>query len=119
MVRGTVFIDRDGTHFRHILNWLREGVVPSLEHSSYQELLREAEYYQLVGFIESLTTAVTKKEEEDANKAEMTRKEVIKCLHSKRVRLCGVNLSGQNLSKLVSFRAALFFLSHLHICQLE
>jgi len=43
-----VFVDRDGKHFRHILNWLRDGVVPTLEESQYSELLREAEYYQLL-----------------------------------------------------------------------
>lgn len=45
---GYVFVDRDGKHFRHILNWLRDGVVPTLEEAEYTELLREAEYYQLL-----------------------------------------------------------------------
>lgn len=48
VVQGYVFVDRDGKHFRHILNWLRDGVVPTLEESQYSELLREAEYYQLL-----------------------------------------------------------------------
>lgn len=43
-----MFIDRDGEHFRYILNWLRDGVLPSLHDSHYQELLREAEYYQML-----------------------------------------------------------------------
>lgn len=43
-----MFVDRDGKHFRHILNWLRDGVVPTLKDSEYSELLREAEYYQLL-----------------------------------------------------------------------
>jgi len=47
-MQGYVFVDRDGKHFRHILNWLRDGVVPTLEESQYSELLREAEYYQLL-----------------------------------------------------------------------
>ena len=46
--QGYVFIDRDGKHFRHILNWLRDGVVPTLKDTQYLELLREAEYYQLL-----------------------------------------------------------------------
>ncbi|WVZ13512.1 hypothetical protein V8G54_011078 [Vigna mungo] len=46
--KGYVFVDRDGKHFRHILNWLRDGVVPTLEEYQYSELLREAEYYQLL-----------------------------------------------------------------------
>lgn len=47
-MQGYVFVDRDGKHFRHILNWLRDGVVPTLTESKYIELLREAEYYQLL-----------------------------------------------------------------------
>lgn len=46
-LQGYVFVDRDGKHFRHILNWLRDGVVPTLKDYEYSELLREAEYYQL------------------------------------------------------------------------
>ncbi|XP_024922513.1 FH protein interacting protein FIP2 isoform X6 [Ziziphus jujuba] len=46
--KGFVFVDRDGKHFRHILNWLRDGVVPTLKNSEYAELLQEAEYYQLL-----------------------------------------------------------------------
>ncbi|OEL38958.1 FH protein interacting protein FIP2 [Dichanthelium oligosanthes] len=45
---GTVFVDRDGKHFRHVLNWLRDGAIPVLSESEYQQLLREAEYYQLL-----------------------------------------------------------------------
>jgi hypothetical protein len=47
-LQGYVVVDRDGKHFRHILNWLRDGVVPTLKDSEYSELLREAEYYQLL-----------------------------------------------------------------------
>ncbi|KAL0338762.1 UNVERIFIED_CONTAM: FH protein interacting protein FIP2 [Sesamum angustifolium] len=39
--KGYVFVDRDGTYFRHILNWLRDGVIPTLKDSEYSELLRE------------------------------------------------------------------------------
>ncbi|XP_057998449.1 FH protein interacting protein FIP2 isoform X5 [Hevea brasiliensis] len=46
--KGYVFVDRDGKHFRHILNWLRDGVVPTLTDAEYSELMREAEYYQLL-----------------------------------------------------------------------
>jgi hypothetical protein len=48
ILQGYVFIDRDGKHFRHILNWLRDGVVPTLTDAGYSELMREAEYYQLL-----------------------------------------------------------------------
>ena len=54
-VQGYVFVDRDGKHFRHVLNWLRDGVVPTLTDAEYPELAREAEYYQLV-VCSSLTT---------------------------------------------------------------
>jgi hypothetical protein len=47
-VQGAVFVDRDGKHFRHILNWLRDGAIPALSESEYQQLLIEAEYYQLL-----------------------------------------------------------------------
>lgn len=98
--KGIIFIDRDGTHFRHILNWLRDGVLPTLDFPSYQELLREAEYYQLVDLMESINAAMNKKED-DEEKPELTRKEIVTCIiHSERIRLRGVNLSGQDLSKL-------------------
>lgn len=48
LLQGYIFVDRDGKHFRHILNWLRDGVVPTLKDFEYSELLREAEYYQLL-----------------------------------------------------------------------
>lgn len=97
--KGIIFIDRDGTHFRHILNWLRDGVLPTLDFPSYRELLREAEYYQLVDLMESINAAMNKKED-DEEKPELTRKEILKCIQSERIRLRGVNLSGQDLSKL-------------------
>ena len=48
---GSFFIDRDGTCFRHILNYLRDGeeVVESFPKSpdALSELIREAKFYQL------------------------------------------------------------------------
>ena len=50
---GSFFIDRDGTHFRHILNYLRDGkeVVESFPKSAdvLLELIRETKFYQLDG----------------------------------------------------------------------
>ena len=45
---GYVFIDRDGAHFRTILNFLRDGVldVPASQ-KAVIELTRELQYYQL------------------------------------------------------------------------
>ena len=54
---GSYFIDRDGTHFRYILNYLRdggfkEGLLPG---DILMELQTEAEYYQLSGLVALLT----------------------------------------------------------------
>eukprot|EP01089_Gocevia_fonbrunei_P001898 TRINITY_DN1182_c0_g1_i1.p1 TRINITY_DN1182_c0_g1~~TRINITY_DN1182_c0_g1_i1.p1 ORF type:complete len:146 (-),score=29.53 TRINITY_DN1182_c0_g1_i1:64-501(-) len=49
-VEGAIFIDRDPTNFRHILNFLRSGVLnikPDLILSN--ELLVEADYYGIQG----------------------------------------------------------------------
>ena len=53
---GSYFIDRDGTHFRHILNYLRTGqfTVPD-DKILRKELLAEAEFYQVEGMISELT----------------------------------------------------------------
>jgi len=53
---GSYFIDRDGTHFRYILNYLRTGqlIVPKDE-IIREELLAEAEFYQVEGMIKVLT----------------------------------------------------------------
>lgn len=52
---GTYFIDRDGTHFRYILNYLRTGrlLVPD-DRLVQKELLEEAEFYQIRGIIDEL-----------------------------------------------------------------
>jgi len=55
---GSYFIDRDGTHFRYILNYLRTGqlIVPKDEMVRIrEELLAEAEFYQVEGIISELT----------------------------------------------------------------
>ncbi len=43
-----MFIDRDGTHFAHILNYLRDGstTLPDSE-SGKHALLKEARYYAM------------------------------------------------------------------------
>ena len=52
---GSYFIDRDGTQFRYILNYLRTGelVVPNDE-IIRRELLAEAKFYQVEGMINEL-----------------------------------------------------------------
>lgn len=64
---GSHFIDRDGTHFRYILNYLRdgclkEGTIPSNE-TVLRELLTEAEYYQISGLVEYLHSILFKENE--------------------------------------------------------
>jgi len=54
---GVFFIDRDGTHFRYILNYLRDGGISEVSipnKSTQEELLTEAKFYQLPGLVEYL-----------------------------------------------------------------
>lgn len=47
---GAFFIDRDGTHFRHILNWLRDASPVALSDlDSLCQLKMEADFYQING----------------------------------------------------------------------
>ena len=53
---GSYFIDRDGTHFRYILNYLRTGeLIAPEEKVVRRELLAEAKFYQVEGIINELT----------------------------------------------------------------
>ena len=55
---GSFFIDRDGTHFRFILNFLRTGKLTLPEGATFiKELEEEAECYQIQGLIDELRTA--------------------------------------------------------------
>ena len=52
---GSHFIDRDGTHFRYILNFLRDGYLNiSYDRQIIKELLQEAKYYQIQPLIKEL-----------------------------------------------------------------
>lgn len=52
---GVVFIDRDPTHFQHILNFLRGGIVPSIDNESQrQSILCEADFYNIRPLIVAL-----------------------------------------------------------------
>ena len=58
---GSSFIDRDGEHFKLILNYLRDGKLPSDLSSHIREALAaEAEYYQLEDLVERLTPTAQK-----------------------------------------------------------
>uniref|UniRef100_A0A0D3HE19 Potassium channel tetramerisation-type BTB domain-containing protein n=2 Tax=Oryza TaxID=4527 RepID=A0A0D3HE19_9ORYZ len=111
---GAVFVDRDGELFRHVLNWLRDGAVPALADAEYRQLLREAEYYRLpvyeqcllppwlCGLIDCISERIEDWDDKigRSSEAELTRKDVIKCIQADKVRFRGVNLSGLDLSKL-------------------
>ena len=57
---GAYFIDRDGTHFRHILNYLRMGEIPrDVIEDVGSELLKEAEFYNLEGLIDCILKNTT------------------------------------------------------------
>jgi len=53
---GSFFIDRDGTHFRYILNFLRTGelVIPD-NPDIRRELQKEVDFYNITSLIEALT----------------------------------------------------------------
>ena len=66
---GSYFIDRDGTHFRYILNYLRDGglrndALPT-DKGVLSELLAEAEFYQLSGLTKLLTEMIRKNDDGD------------------------------------------------------
>lgn len=49
---GCYFLDRDGTYFGYILEWLRDGTLPNIDNDNNtldlrERLIREAEYYGL------------------------------------------------------------------------
>mmetsp|Transcript_41955 Transcript_41955/g.96286 ORF Transcript_41955/g.96286 Transcript_41955/m.96286 type:complete len:371 (+) Transcript_41955:37-1149(+) len=58
---GVFFIDRDGRHFHHILNYLRDGDqwLPPLDPETCQEVAREADYYGLPEMMEKLCPSVS------------------------------------------------------------
>ncbi len=70
---GAVFIDRDGTHFRWILNFLRDGALhPGTlprDESLILELMAEAEYYQLQGLHTFLQGLLDNRWEEEETEA--------------------------------------------------
>ena len=62
---GAFFIDRDGTHFRFILNYLRNGKLTLPEGATFlKELADEAEFYQIQGILEELKPKEPKNFEE-------------------------------------------------------
>jgi len=71
---GKLFIDRDGTHFRYILNYLRDNEVeiPNDNSMIKKELIKEASYYGLTGLmklIEKQYDIVPRTPETESNSA--------------------------------------------------
>jgi hypothetical protein len=60
---GNYFIDRDGTHFRYILNYLRDGTLNYYPPEIREELLAEAKYYQIQSLIAHLENEPKRKSE--------------------------------------------------------
>lgn len=62
---GWIMIDRCGTHFGTIMNFLRDGSVPLPETTKgVAELLAEAKYYCITELADSCERALVKKEPE-------------------------------------------------------
>ena len=62
---GAFFIDRDGTHFRFILNYLRNGELILPDGAAFlKELEAEAKFYQIQGILEELKPKAPKNFEE-------------------------------------------------------
>ena len=62
---GFVFIDRDPTHFRLILNWLRgysnkKMYIPTLNDREKEELLEEAEFYLFTPLVNAIKARKSK-----------------------------------------------------------
>ena len=57
---GAFFIDRDGTHFRFVLNYLRTGKLTLPEGAVFlKELQEEAEFYQIQEMLEELKSCTS------------------------------------------------------------
>ena len=60
---GSIFIDRDGTYFRFILNYLRNGELILPDGATFlKELKAEATFYQIQGLLDELSKPKEPKE---------------------------------------------------------
>ena len=62
---GAFFIDRDGTHFRFVLNYLRTGKLTLPKGATFlDELAEEAAFYQIQGILDELVSKAPQNFEE-------------------------------------------------------
>eukprot|EP01133_Synstelium_polycarpum_P017382 gene17382-20738_t len=104
---GSIFIDRDGTYFKYIINWLRNNHIPQINDEAIREcLLLEAKYFQISSLIDHLSQ---QSENKDHHPNRFTQKEIIQLLNtshpSRPIQLASADLSGLDLSGL-NFRGA-------------
>lgn len=59
---STIFIDRDPTHFRHVLNFLRGSLTFPPTRIEIQELINEAVFYALDGLATNLQARLPRAE---------------------------------------------------------
>jgi hypothetical protein len=59
---STIFIDRDPTHFRHVLNFLRGSFTYPPSRLQIQELINEATFYALDGLVSQLSGRLSRAE---------------------------------------------------------
>lgn len=62
---GSYFVDRDGSQFRYILNYLRDNTVTLPPNRLlHLELLREANFFQLAGLVEQIKASLKRIEQQ-------------------------------------------------------
>lgn len=106
---GCFFIDRDGTHFDAILEFLRKGKVRlPVDAGDINDLMEEVRYYMLEepfvdaiageGTIEVTTDTSASRGNAKSAGPDFTRKEVLQMVASRQKNFSGYNLSGLDLA---------------------
>jgi len=99
---GSIFIDRDGRLFGHVLNWLRDRQIVTLSNADRAQLRAEASFYQL----KDLLTALDEEDAPFKQQVDLTRMDVWRAYstapHNRNfrgLRLVGIDLSYFDLQK--------------------
>ena len=64
---GSIFVDRDPTHFRHVLNYLRGAPSYPGTRAEIDELSAEADFYCLPGFSDELAQRRTNARQDEVS----------------------------------------------------